>query len=178
MPWWGYIIIVSVIFLCVTGILIWIIAASNKIVILKKKVDRNFPVMNYKIKDYLIQNDKLLAYYSRKIKKHARPFENFKKGCDELKDAEGIFAKVEKFHDVKAKYELFVKNIKKQEVFKGSKKLDEYLLGIEKVQNEIILTIQKYNDAVSVYNKTISVFPEKIIAERFKFNEMKYFETK
>lgn len=178
MPWWGYGIIAGVIFICVTLILIWIIIASNKIVILRRKVDRYFPLMNAKLKEYIKAIDDLLVFCKRKEKKESRPCKNLKIEYEKLKSAEGIFAKVEKVYEVESKVESIGKYLKKTEIFKGSKKAEENLNLVLKNQNEIYNLVQKYNMAAKEYNTVIKHSPTYIIAERFKFYEVNYFKEK
>lgn len=178
MPWWGYVIIAGVIFVCVTLILIWIIVASNTIVILRKKVDRNFPLMNTKIKEYVIYTEKLLDLYKKKVKKETRAYEHFKKSVEELKETEGIFARETKTFEVAEKFKSFVKSVKKEKTLDDNRKFNEVLENIEKNQNEIVALAQKYNLAAQKYNETIHHFPTRMIAERFKFYDVNYFQEK
>ena len=59
---WMWLVIIGVIFAISIGILVWIIIVSNKLVVLKNAVDRNFPVINSKIKQYCESHNNMLYF--------------------------------------------------------------------------------------------------------------------
>ena len=173
MQWWGYVIIAGVIFILAVLVLIWIIVASNRLVVLKKNVDRNFPLINTKIKEYNKAVDDVLAELRKKIKTKNAAIDGVKKANKNLAIAEGIFNKIEKQRDVEKKVDVFSKTLNKQEELKGDKKVKNLLKDIRKIQDEINFITQKYNNAVQEYNETIARFPTRLVAERFKFEQAK-----
>lgn len=176
MPWWGYVIIAGCIFMLAVLVLIWIIVASNKIVVLKKSIDRNFPLINGKIKDF----NKGICQFVLEIEKKnkSRSLDILKKANDTLAKTEGIFKKIEQQSVVNKKFETVVKFVNKNEELKKLRKLKKQIEELNEIQIAIEEVTKKYNDAVDKYNIVIARFPTRLVAERFKFEQAKKWEKK
>ena len=178
MEWWGYVIIAGVIFIFAALVLIWIIVASNRIVVLKKKVDRHYSLINSKLKDYNRAVDKVLIYVYKNIETKSKTVANLKMANKELATTEGIFNKFEAQKNTREMIENFKAFCKKQEKLKKSKKLKDLFAEIAEIQQGICAITEKHNAAASEYNVTIARFPTILIAERFKFEKAKKFNIK
>lgn len=173
MPWWGFVIIASVIFAISVAILVWIIMASNSIVILRKKVDRNYPLMSSKIREYTKNVDKLTNFCSKKFEQKPKSLLLVEKFNEKCKTSENTLLKISNQKELEKKLKTFDKIAQKDQNISKSKKFASILKELNEVEGEIEKIIQKHDDCAKIYNKHISLFPTKIIAKRFKFEEVK-----
>ena len=171
MEWWGYIIIVGVVFVCVLMILIWIIIASNNIVVMKKKVDRNYPIMNSKIKEFAEKSGEIADLVAKKNKEKSKSGEDIKKLAERCVIAEGTLNKISKRDLLSKKVFNFIKTSKKIDELKNSRKFLQLEKEIKTLEEDIEKIRERYNTAAKAYNKKVTTFPSKMIAERFKFNQ-------
>lgn len=166
--WWVWLII-GVIFALSVGILVWIIVVSNKLVVLKNAVDRNFPVINSKIKQYCEKVNNLIDYIIKKDKQSANKGRSLKKEVEKCLANEGMINRAIAQKELAKKTLAYVKGEYKKEIFKGNKKILAESKELDELQLQLNNAIEKYNNCVEKYNKLRKSFPSNIIAERFKF---------
>jgi len=147
-------------------ILVWMILTCNDLIILQKYIDRTLPLINVKIKDYMTKSNRFLDM--TKTKKNIEEYEDIKeliKKVDEMKD---ILKKVTCYRKITDKVAKLIENVNKKEKAEELKKL---IQEMENIDVNINKTIQRRNRAANFYNKKITRWPSKWVAERFKFNE-------
>lgn len=167
---WG-LIIAGIILLIAICILIWMIVTSNKLVVLKKGVDRYFPLINSKIRQYCDVVDKTIKYLERKLEKKTPASKNLKKLNDDCLNANGTMNKIICHRILAEKTKDFISFAKGKESVKSGRKINEFIKEINEIEEGFISTIQKYNESVDKYNKKRNSFPSSVIAKRFKFEE-------
>ena len=173
MAWWIWLIIVGIILLASIGILTWIIITSNRLVVLKNAVDRTFPLMNSKIKQYCESVSKLISYIERKTKKKTKALSNLKILVKNCLTAEGMINKALKQRELSNKVTDYATYIKGKKDFSESKRLKQLLEDINTLEQEVLKAINKHNQCAEKYNSLINKFPSNIISARFKFVESK-----
>lgn len=169
MQWWIWLIIVGAVFIISVGILIWIIVVSNKLVILKNAVDRNFPVINSKIKQYCEKVNNVVDYIDKKEGKKSKEGKALKNEVANCLANEGMINRAiaqKKLAEHTLKY---IKAEYKKAELKSSKKLVKDAKELDEIQLQLSTAIEKYNSCVEKYNKLRKSFPSNIISERFKF---------
>lgn len=174
--WWILLIILGVIFLISIGILIWIIVVSNKLVVLKNAVDRNFPVINSKIKQYCAKVDEFVKYVERRERKKGKDGQTLKKEAESCLSKEGMLDRAISQKELSSHVNRYIGAKNKKKVFKTSKKMTVLTKELEELQKQLNSSIEKYNNCVEKYNKLRTSFPSKIISERFKFYEKNKWE--
>ena len=171
MQWWGWLIIVGVIVILSITILVTIIMVSNKLIILKNSVDRTFPLMNSKIKQYCKVVQDLILYAEHKLSKQSKAILNLKKLKNECDKAEGTLAKAHKQHELSEKTADYIKYIKGKKEFQKSRTLKALIIKLDDLNKEISQVIIKHNQCVDNYNKKRNKFPGNILSARFKLGE-------
>ena len=177
MQWWIWIIIVGVIMLISISILAWIVAVSNKLVILKNAVDRTFPLMNSKIKQYCEGVSHLLGYVERKVKKQTKAWLNLRSMKEDCLNTEGMINKAVKQHELSDKVNDYITYLKGKKEFAGSKRLAQLISEIDGFQKDVQNVVKKHNDCVEKYNAKRNKFPASMVSTRFKFGERKIWEV-
>ena len=168
MQWWIWLIVVGIIFALSIGILIWIIIVSNKLVILKNAVDRNFPVINSKIKQYCEKVNQVVDYIDKKEGKQSTEGKKLKREVKECLELEGMVNRAIAQKTLAENTLKYIKKIYKKTNLK-SKKILKDASELDSLQIQLNNAIEKYNLCVEKYNKLRESFPSNIISERFKF---------
>ena len=177
--WWVYFIAVAgFIFLCVVAILIWLIMASNKIVVLKKRIDRNYPLINSKLKEYSERAIEVVSYVERKTGNKTKAGEGVKKLAKKTYEADGTLNKITENEKLSKKVDAYINYSKRQDGIKKSRRFSELETKMKSLSEEILNIKIDYNNAVEEYNKKIATSPSKMIAERFKFKQATKWEIK
>lgn len=179
MQWWVCLIIAAgVIFLISVLLLIWIMISCNEVVILNKKAVRNFSLVNSKVKEIIKSTEEISEFLSKKELKRKKSFEKIKKQTAEVKDLDGIYAKVEGLFEFLANYQKFMRKIEKEEVVNKSRKLKTLNNSLQELCKDLSDLCFKFNNLAEEYNKKITTFPVSAMAMRFKFEQIKTFELK
>lgn len=166
---WMWLVIIGVIFAISIGILVWIIIVSNKLVVLKNAVDRNFPVINSKIKQYCEKTNQVIDFVDKKEGKHSKKGKLLKAEVKECLETEGMVNRAITQKDIAEKVLIFIKEANQKQLFKKSKNLLIFARELDELQKQLNNAIEKYNLSVAKYNKLRESFPSNIISERFKF---------
>lgn len=176
MTWWIWLILVGIILLASISILTWIIITSNQLVVFKNAVDRTFPLMNSKTKQYCESVSKLISYIERKTKKKTKALNNLKILVKNCLTAEGMINKTLKQRELSNKVADYATYIKGKKDFSESKRLKQLLEDIDNLEQEVLKVITKHNQSAEKYNSLINKFPASIISTRFKFIESKLWD--
>lgn len=171
MQWWIWLIIVGTIFIISVGILVWIIVVSNKLVVLKNAVDRNFPVINSKIKQYCEKVNAIVDYINKKEGKKGKEGKALKKEVADCLANEGMINRAIAQKKIAEHTLKYIKTEYKKAELKSSKKLVKDAKELDEIQLQLTNAIEKYNRCIEKYNKLRKSFPSNIISERFKFVE-------
>ena len=166
---WIWLVIIGVIFALSIGILIWIIIVSNKLVILKNAVDRNFPVINSKIKQYCEKTNQLVDYIDKKEGKHSKKGKTLKTEVKNCLETDGMVNRAISQKEIASKVLEYIKEASHKPALKKSKNLLTFARELDELQEQLNNAIEKYNVCVGKYNKLRESFPSNVISERFKF---------
>lgn len=170
-------IIIIIIGIIILALLIWIIASYNKFIKLRNTVEEAFATMDV----YLKKRFDLIPNLVETVKKYtsheaetltrvteARNMVSSAKGIDEQVQKEGIlsgtlkslFAVSEAYPDLKANQNFL--DLQNQ---------------LNMIETDIVNARKYYNGAVKIFNTTIEVFPNNILAPMFKFNRKPLYEV-
>lgn len=166
---WIWLVIIGVIFALSIGILVWIIVVSNKLVILKNAVDRNFPVINSKIKQYCEKTNQLVNYIDKKEGKHSKKSKTLKAEVKACLETDGMVNRAIAQKEIAAQVLEYIKEKSTIPALKKSKNILTFARELDELQEQLNNAIEKYNVCVGRYNKLRESFPSNIISERFKF---------
>jgi LemA protein len=167
----GYLIAIAV----VVFVLMWVIAAYNKLVTLRNRIDNAWSQIDVQLKRRFDLIPNLVEIVKGYAAHEKGVFENVTKARAAMTQAQtveeqsgaqnmisgalkSLFAVAEAYPDLKANQNFMM--------------LQEELSGTE---GKIAYARQFYNDNVMAYNTLIQSFPSNLIANAFKFNEREYF---
>ena len=160
----GVILVLSII------ILVGIILESNQLVILKNNVDRKFPLMNMKLKEYR-EIVKDIINFSSKKEEDRKLFLQVQKNYNKIKTSEGIFQKMKAYELLRKNVATLMKDLNKEEKMDENKKYISFCENLKKIEKQISDLKTRYNESAEIYNKKLKSFPARVIAKRFKFEE-------
>ena len=160
----GVILVLSII------ILIGIILESNQLVVLKNNVDRKFPLMNMKLKEYMEEVANAIALF-KGVAKNREDFLKVEQNYNKLKKSEGFAKRLKIYKDLKKSVGTLTKDLTKSKEIKKSKKADAIFTKLKEIEKQIDQVKQKYNECATKYNQKREKFPAKMFAERFNFEE-------
>ena len=174
--WWALVIVAGIIFIFTVLVLIWIIVACNEIVKQKKEVDKNYPLMSSKIKEYLIEAEKAIKFVVEKTEEESKEIEQAKKCLQKTKETDGVSGRVHMQAELEKKIVALLKYAKQFKQVKSGRKFASYEKQLQEISEGIVSIKARYNEATTKYNTTISHFPTRMLAERFKFFKVKLWE--
>lgn len=156
-------------------IIIWVIAAYNRLVSLRNRIENSWSQIDVQLNRRYELIPNLVETVKGYAKHEKETFENVTKARSAVTAAQGVkqqgeaqnmitealnrlFAVAEAYPELKANQNFMM--------------LQEELSG---TQNKIAYAQQFYNDQVMIYNTMIESFPSNIIANNFGFKEQEYF---
>ncbi len=166
---WYAVIGISALLLIVIAFLVWCVVANNKIVVLKKKVDRHYPVLNSKIKQYCNDVVELVSYSEKKLSKTESSEKLMLQAKDCLKES-SILKRIELQNELSGKVKDFITYIKGKKEIKAGRKLKEFVESLNKIQTSLEDRIESFNTCVATYNKKRGTFPSNLMSSINKEN--------
>jgi LemA protein len=169
--------ILIIILAVVAVILIWLIAAYNRFVVLKNRIDNAWSQIDVQLKRRFDLIPNLIETVKGYAKHEKKVFTDVTAARTAVMNATTLPEKAKANNQLSSTLKsLFAvaENYPKLEANQNFMMLQEELSGTE---SKIAYARQAYNDSVLSYNNGVQMFPGSIIAGMFNFKQREFFKT-